>query len=152
MKKNKKTLLIVGIAAVLLIGLMLLLIFLPKGGSDDTATVDEGIAMETMTDSNGVHQVKIDTDENGNIKNNSYGTLMDYVPAKISTIHLENSKGTLDIESETPTDDDGSSEATTYTLVGYEDYALQSGAPDEIANCAASIEFKKVASLKKEDS
>lgn len=152
MKKNKKTLLIVGIAAVLLIGLMLLIIFLPKGGSDDTATVDEGIAMETMTDSNGVHQVKIDTDENGNIKNNSYGTLMDYVPAKISTIHLENSKGTLDIESETPTDDDGSSEATTYTLVGYEDYALQSGAPDEIANCAASIEFKKVASLKKEDS
>ena len=64
MKKNKKTLLIVGIATVLLIGLMLLLIFLPKGGSDDTATVDEGIAMETMTDSNGVHQVKIDTDEN----------------------------------------------------------------------------------------
>lgn len=152
MKKNKKLLLIIGIAAVLLIGLMFLLIFLPKSGSDDTATIDEGIAMEATTDSNGVHQVKIETDENGNIKNNSYGTLMDYVPAKISTIHVENTKGTLDIKSETPTDDDGNSETTTYTIVGFEDYALQSGAPDEIASCAASIEFKKVASLKEEDS
>ncbi len=149
MKKNKKALIIVGIAAVLLVGLMLLLIFLPKGGSDDTATYDEGIKMETSVDENGVHQVTIDTDENGNIENNSYGTLMEYVPADISEIHLENDKGTLDITSETPVDSDGKTEATKYTIVGFEDYATQSGMPDEIANSAASIEFKKVATLDK---
>ena len=50
MKKNVKTLIIVAVAAVLLIGLMLLLIFLPKGSGDsDAATYDEGVAMSVST-------------------------------------------------------------------------------------------------------
>lgn len=152
MKKNKKLLLIIGAAAVLLVGLMLLLIFLPKGDSEETATYDEGISMETSVDENGVHQASINTDENGNIDNNSYGTLMEYVPAEIKTIHLENSKGTLDINSYTPVDDEGKTDTTEYTIVGFEDYEIQGGVPDEIAHSAASIEFLKVATLEKSKS
>ncbi len=149
MKSNKKILIIVSIAAILLIGLVVLLILLPKGGTEDTATVDEGVSMVASTDENGVHQVKINTNSNGEIDNNSYGTLMDYVPADISTIHIENTKGSFDVTSTTPVNDDGTTEATVYEIVGYEDFELQSGVPDEIANYAASIEFEKVASLNK---
>lgn len=152
MKKNKKLLLIIGAAAVLLVGLMLLLIFLPKGDSEETATYDEGISMETSVDENGVHQASINTDENGNIDNNSYGTLMEYVPAEIKTIHLENSKGTLDVTSYTPVDDEGNTDTTVYTIVGYEDYDIQAGVPDEIASSASSIDFLKVATLDKSKS
>lgn len=142
--KKKKTLLIVIIGAVVLAGVLLLLIFLPKGDADGSnSTLDEGVAMKTATDKNGMHQAEVKTDENGEIKNNSYGTLIDYVPAKIKTIHVENSKGMLEIDANTP-----KGEATVYTLKGYEDYGLQSGIPDSVANAAAKLEFTKVASLK----
>lgn len=153
MKKNVKILIIVCVAAALLAGLMCLLIFLPKGdgssssSSNGTATYDEGVKMSSSTDKKGVHQVEIKTNDKGEIDNNSYGTLMDYVPAKISKIHLENKKGTLDIKSYTPTDKDGKTEATQYTIVGYEDFDLQGGIADNIANNAASIEFSKVVTL-----
>ncbi len=150
MKKNKKILLILGIATLLLVGLLLLLIFIPKGESEDTATIDEGINMSISTDENGVHQVHINRNANGEIDNNSYGTLMEYVPADISQIHLENQKGTLDILSETPTDEDGNTETTVYTIKGYEDYDLQSGVPDEIANTAATITFEKIVASSKD--
>lgn len=150
MKKNVKTLIIVAVAAVLLIGLMLLLIFLPKGSGDsDAATYDEGVAMSVSTDKNGVHQAEIKTNDKGEIDNNSYGTLIDYVPAEISKIHLENSKGTLDITSYTPKNSKGETDTTQYTVVGYEDFDLQTGIADEIANDAASLEFSKVMTLDK---
>ena len=76
MKKNTKILIVVAVAAVLLIGLMLLLIFLPKGDSEGSATYDEGVKMTVTTDENGVHQAEIITDKDGNIENNSYGTLV----------------------------------------------------------------------------
>lgn len=150
MKKNTKILAIVIIAAILLTGLMLLLIFMPNGSQESEATVDEGISMTVLTDSNGVHQAKINTNENGEIDNNSYGTLMEYVPADISKIHIENTKGTLDITSYTPINDDGTTETTVYTVVGYEDFDLQTGIADEIANDAAQLEFSKVISLEKD--
>lgn len=152
MKKNKKILIIVGIAVVLLVGLMLLLIFLPKGttSSDPNDSIDEGISMSTTTDENGVHQATIKTDKDGKIENNSYGTLLEYVPAKISTIHIENTAGTLDIKSETPTKSDGTTEETVYTLVGYEDYEMQAGTPDDIANDAAALSFSEVVTLDKD--
>ncbi len=151
MKKNTKIMLIVAIAGVLLVGLMLLLIFLPQGDSDATATYDEGIKMVTTTDENGVHQAEIKTNEKGEIENNSYGTLMEYVPADIKTIHVENSKGTLEVKSSTPKGEDGSTTGeTVYEIVGYEDLTLQTGIPDEIANDAASLDFSKVISLEKD--
>lgn len=51
--------------------------------------------MSVTTDKDGVHQAQIQTNDKGEIDNNSYGTLMDYIPAKISKIHLENKKALL---------------------------------------------------------
>lgn len=94
MKKNTKILIIVCAAALILAGLMCLLIFLPKGdgSSSGAATYDEGVKMSVTTDKDGVHQAQIQTNDKGEIDNNSYGTLMDYIPAKISKIHLENKR------------------------------------------------------------
>lgn len=150
MKKNKKLFIIVAAAAVVLVGIMLLLIFLPKSEKDPSDAIDKGIDMSVSTNSDGLHQASIKTDKDGKIANNSYGTLIEYKPAQISTIDVENSHGTIKIKSETPKDKDGKTEATVYTLVGYEDFDLQSGTPDAIANDAAALQFSKVASLNKD--
>ncbi|WP_405352910.1 DUF4340 domain-containing protein [Ruminococcus sp.] len=149
MKKNVKLLIAIAAAAVVLVGVMLLLIFLPKSGddADPMDSIDQGIDMSTSVDENGMHQAKINTNDKGEIENNSYGTLLEYVPAKISTIDLENTSGTMEIKSETPVDEDGKTEETKYTLVGFEDFTLQTGYPDAIANDAAALEFTKVISL-----
>lgn len=140
--KKKKTLIIVIIAALVLAGVMVLLIFLPKGSSDnEAATIDEGAAMKNSTDKAGMHQAMVETKPNGEIKNNSYGTLIDNVPADIKSIHVENKKGTLDVSANTP-----KGEATVYTLKGFEDYSLQTGIPDQVANAAANLKFTKVVS------
>ena len=145
---KKKGIIIAAAAAVVLAAVVLILIFLPKGGSSDNqaATIDEGVALTVSTDKNGVHQAIVGT-KNGKIENNSYGTLMEYYPADIKTIHIENSKGTLDVISDTP-----EGEATVYTIKGYEDFDLQSGNPDLIASAAAKLEFSQVATLDKEKS
>lgn len=150
MKKNVKILIIVAVAAVLLIGLMLLLIFIPKGdGSGGAATYDEGVKMSVSVDKDGVHQADVKTNDKGEIENNSYGTLLEYKPAQISKIHLENKKGTLDITSHTPKNDKGETDTTVYTVVGYEDFDLQGGIADEIANNASSLTFSRVMTLDK---
>lgn len=140
--KNKKILIISAIAAVVLVGVMLLLIFLPKGGDADpgAASIDEGAPITVSTDDKGVHQAVVARNSKGEVENNSYGTLMEYVPADISRIHLENPKGTVDILSNTP-----EGEATVYTVEGYEDFELQSGIADQIASAAASLEFSLIA-------
>lgn len=147
---NKKKSLIIGIAvAVVLAAVMLILIFAPKGGGSDdgAATIDEGIDMIATTDENGIHQVQVQTDKDGSIINNSYGTLMEYVPAQIKEIHVENNSGTFDVISNTP-----EGEATVYTIKGFEDFALQAGEPDLIANAAATLSFSKVATVDKDKS
>lgn len=53
----------------------------------------------------------------------------------------------MDIKSYTPTDKNGKTSATQYTIVGYEDFDLQGGIADNIANNAASIDFTKVMTL-----
>lgn len=150
MKKNTKILIVAAAAAVLLIGLMLLLIFLPTGEGDGTATFDEGVKMNVSVDEDGVHQAEILTDENGEIENNSYGVLVEYDTMEISSIHLENTKGTLDITSYTPTNEDGETDTTVYTVKGYEDFELQPGIADLIASSAAQLDFSKVITLEKE--
>lgn len=148
MKKNTKIFIITAVAAVLLIGLMLLLIFLPSS-NDGAATYDEGIKMNVSVDGNGIHQAEIITNENGEIENNSYGVLVEYDTMEISSIHLENKKGTLDITSYTPTNEDGETDTTQYTVKGYEDYELQPGIADLIASSAAQLDFSKVMTLEK---
>lgn len=150
MKNKKKGLIIAAIAALVLVGVMILLIFLPKGDTE-VPELDGGVDITLSTNDQGVHQVHINTDKNGNIENNSYGSLITYAPRDITKIHVENAGGSMDIKSYTPKKDDGSTEATVYTFVGYEDFELQTGIPDQIANAAAKIEFAKVVSLKAED-
>lgn len=141
---KKKTLIIIIIAAVVLVAALLLLIFLPKGGGESdnaAASLDEGTAMTLTTDENGMHQATVLT-KNGEIENNSYGTLLEYVPADLKEIHVENAKGTLDILAETP-----ENETTQYTIKGLEDFDMQSGVPAEIGSAAAALDFSKVISL-----
>lgn len=145
-KKNKIILIIVAAAVVVLVGVLLLLIFLPQG-EGGSATYDEGVKMSTEIDENGVHQVQIATNANGEIDNNSYGTLLKYYPADINKIHVENSKGTFDVISETPVNESGETDATVYTIKGYEDFDLQAGIADEIASAASQLDFSKVISL-----
>ena len=139
---KKKTLIIVIIAAAVLIAAMVVLLLLPKGGSSDSdaATIDEGAEVSYSTDAKGVHQAVVGRDAGGKITSNSYGTLMSYTPAELKAMHLENDNGTLDITAVTP-----EGEATVYTLVGFEEYDMQSGAPDGIANAAAKLDFTMVA-------
>ena len=140
MSKSKKiTLIAIIAAAVVLTGVMVLLLLLPKGGDSDSsaATPDEAADISLSTDANGVHQAVIG--KTGGSKN-GYGTLMEYVPADIKTIHVENENGTLDITANTP-----EGEATVYTLVGFEDFEIRSGVPDQIANAAATLSFTRIA-------
>ena len=145
--KKKKTLIIAVIAAVVLVGVMLLLIFLPKscnsGAENSAATGDEADIVRLTTDSKGVHQVKI-TDEKKAASGDSEvsGTLIEYTPSQLKNIHVENKQGSFDVTANTP-----EGEATVYTLVGYEDFDLQTGAPDSIANAAARLEFSMIAGL-----
>ena len=142
---KKKGIIIAAAVALVLVAVILILVLVPKGGSDGkTATLDEGVALERSVDADGMHQAVVLTDKNGNIENNSYGTLMEYYPANIKSIHIENAGGSFDVESDTP-----EGQATVYTLKGYEDFDLQSGNPDLIASAAASLSFSKVATLDK---
>ncbi len=150
MKTNKKILIIVSVAAVLLIGLVLLLIFMPFGENNDTATYDEGVEMVVSVDEGGVHQAVIGTNEKGEIKKNGYGTLLSYPTKDITKIHLENKKGTLDIMSYTPVDDEGKTDYTEYTIVGYEGFEQQAGIAATIASSAANLDFSKVMTIDKE--
>lgn len=145
-KKNKIILLIVAAAVAVLVGVLLLLIFLPKGSTGD-ATFDEGTNMSTSVDKNGVHQAQVITNDKGEIDNNSYGTLIEYVPADINTIHVENNSGTIEILSETPVNEAGETDATVYTVKGYENIDLQAGIADEIASAASQLDFTKVISV-----
>ena len=143
---KKKGIIIAAAIAVALTAVLLILLFVPKGGNTDkdASSIDEGVDMSVSTDENGVHQAIVKTNSDGKIDNNSYGTLMDYVPADISSIHIENKKGTLDVISETP-----EGEATVYTIKGYEEFDLQAGNPDLIASAAAKLDFTQVATLDK---
>ena len=143
---KKKGIIIAAAVAAVLAAVVLVLVLAPKGGKSDsqTATFDEGISLTRSVDSDGVHQAAVKLDENGEIENNGSGILMEYYPADIKNIRVENKKGTLDVLSNTP-----KGEATVYTIKGYEDFDLQAGNPDMIASAAAKLAFAKVASVDK---
>ena len=77
---KKKGIIIAAAVALVLVAVVLILVLVPKGGSDGkTATLDEGVALERSVDADGMHQARVLTDKNGNIENNSYGTLMERI-------------------------------------------------------------------------
>ena len=66
---NKKKGIIIGAAvAAVLTAVVLVLIFVPKGGSSDPqeATYDEGIDLSVSVDKDGVHQAVVNLDKDGN--------------------------------------------------------------------------------------
>lgn len=109
--------------------------------------------MVVTVDEDGQHQVKPKLNSKGELENNSFGTLIQYQPALIKQMDIDNKSGKFSIKAETPYTTDKVtgeqvSEATVYTLIGYEDIQMQPGGPDTIANDCAYIEFTKVANLK----
>ncbi|MBQ0098057.1 MAG: DUF4340 domain-containing protein [Oscillospiraceae bacterium] len=148
MKKSTKWILIGACAAVLLAGVICLLIFLPK---NEEPTLDMGTDVTDSVDENGMHQAKVVTNENGELENNSFGTLLSYAPANIKKIDVENKGGSFTVTAETPKteNEDGEEESgtTVYTIVGFEDIPIEEGKPDAIANDASRLDFLSVASL-----
>lgn len=138
----------------LLVGALLLMIFFPETSEKNAV---EKASIISATDSNGLWSVQAETTENGEIKQNGSGSLLNFVPASIKSIQVENSLGSYEVTSYTPkektkeTDPETGEEtettlATVYTLVGYENFPLESGAPDDLANDCASLEFTKIIS------
>lgn len=155
-KKNGhiKALVITIIAALALVGAGALLIFMPSG--DNTNEIKGPAAVKNDV-KNNVHEVKVKTDSNGKIKENGSGKLVEKYPADITKIHIENQSGDYSISSYTPkkktkeTDPKTGkkkekTEATVYKLIGYENFKLQDGIADEVANACAALEFKSVSS------
>lgn len=151
MKKNTKYLLIALACAVVLVGVLLALLFWPKGSSDPMDSIDKGTALTSTVDEAGVHQVSLVLNDKGELDNNSYGTLIKYTPSDIALIDVENSSGSYEIKSYTPiTKNDDSTEksnATVYTLMGFEGLELQSGQVDNVASNVAALDFTSVASV-----
>ncbi len=122
--KSAKTIILAVVAVVVLVGIFIGVQFLPDADSDDTVSIEE-------------------TEEY---------VLVDHVPADISTIEVSNESGDYTITSYTPTvtttDSDGttseSTEATEYTLVGYEDMELLTGSPDALATDVSAITSTKI--------
>ncbi len=150
-KKLSKNVLwiIIAVAAIaVIVGIVLLLRFLPT--DTQKAETDPGTPITLSVDENGEHQANLLLNDKGKLDNNSYGTLVEYTPSDIKQIDVENQSGTFTILAETPkTVDEETGEektdATIYTVVGFEDIELLGGGPDTIANDVAKIDFTSVA-------
>ncbi len=143
-KKINKRILIIAIAVVAVAALVALLIFTRSQTkseyNEDEATVHPAdITLGVNAD--GEHTAQVALDEDGNIEKNGSGNLVSYVPADISRIDVENTDGSFSVTSKTP-----EGEATVYTLVGFEDYPMQSGIADGIATDASAMAFTKIIS------
>lgn len=148
-KKMIRNLLIAGGALLLVVALILVIVFVPFGGGSGSTLdeIDYGIDMSLHVNDDGLHTATINTNSKGEIENNSYGTLIDYVPADIDKISMSTPEGNYTFLSETPINDDGTTEATVYTLEGFEDYELAGTNPALLASAVCSVEFTKVADL-----
>ena len=135
MKKTTKTLIIAIVSVLLLVGAFLLVYFLvpDKSNEDDqTQNLSSDGSGELPLEDEHVH-------------------LVARVPADIKSMEVENETGKYTVLSETPktetTASDGTAsyltDATVYTLVGFEDMELLTGSPDTLANDCASITASK---------
>lgn len=139
--KNRKPLIIIIVAVIVIAGLVLALILLRQNHYTESDESLEPAELSLDVNADGVHEASVPLDENGNILQNGSGSLLSYVPADIKQIDVENKDGSFTVTSHTP-----EGEATVYTLVGFEDYALQDGIADEIASHSAALNFTRVIS------
>ncbi len=130
MKKTTKTLIISILGVAVLVGAFLAVYFL--------------VPTESENDS--------DSESSSDSASEDHYHLLTHVPADIKQIEVKNETGEYTLLSETPTfestNEDGTTstytDATVYTLVGYEDMELLTGSPDTLANDSASITASKI--------
>lgn len=149
-KKMLRNIIISAAVLLVIVAAILVIVFVPFG-SGSTSTLDEidyGIDMETYVNADNLHCAKINTNSKGEIENNSYGTLLSYGPADIDRIEMHSADGNYTFKLETPKNENGETEETIYTLLGFEDYDLASTNPALLASALSSIDFVKVADLK----
>lgn len=157
-KDNKKLLKIIIVAAVVvIIGVALIVVLNLPGSEDnkDTQEVTKEAKISDTVDKNKMHQAEPALNDNGEVKENGTGELINYIPRKIKTIKVENDNGSFQIKSYTPVkktkDENGKTktetQATEYTLVGYEDKTIAEGKPDAVASDAAAMSFTKIVSV-----
>ncbi|MCQ4021446.1 MULTISPECIES: DUF4340 domain-containing protein [unclassified Ruminococcus] len=167
--KNTKMLIAVIAAVVLLVGGLMAVLFLMPTCSDPNA--QNPVEATYPTDANGREYAvdskgnKIENDEG--VQRDKYGKIyVDGVveitnqgPLLVKQIDIENESGTYTILSETPvektTDADGKeieqTQDTIYTLVGFEDAELQTGAASSVANQASNMETTAIIDIKGEN-
>lgn len=136
---NKRKPLIILIAAVAAVAILAVLLIVLRTNSKKTVTEETPAAELSLSVNNGVHEANIALDDKGNILKNGSGSLLEYVPAQIKQIDVENKDGSFSVTAETP-----SGEATVYKLVGFEKYPMQEGVADDIAKHSSAIEFTRI--------
>lgn len=154
MNKNmKKKIIFAGLALVLLIAAILLIVFLPSCSSDerDPGEIDHGIDITRYVTEDGLNTAKVNTNEKGKIENNSYGKLIDKLPAQVEKISMKTLEGNYTFLIENPVNEDGTTEASVYTLEGFEGYDLASTNPSLLTSAVCNIDFVKVADLSGEN-
>ncbi len=138
------------IVVVVISGIVLLLNFLPNDADTSELPSENSPEITLTVDKKGEHQAQLITNEKGELEDNGAGSLIEYTPSQIKQIDIENESGSYTITADTPVTVDEetgeeNSDATVYTLLGYEDLDLQSGGPDTVADDVAAISFTSVA-------
>ena len=134
---------IILIAAVLAVAALTVALILinnspyPESGDDSYAEAQ----LRSTVDEAGVHAAQAPTDSDGKPVQNGSGSLLNYIPANIERIEVSNTDGSFVINAHTH-----EGEATEYSLEGYEDFDLQTGMPDNVANDSAALSFITIAS------
>lgn len=167
--KNTRMMIIVIAAVVLLVGGLIAMIFLmPTCSSSNNVSPIESTyptdadGREYAVDSKGN---KIENDEgvardkNGKILQDGIVDITTQGPLLVQKIEIENQSGTYTILSETPTEkatdaqgnETEQTQQTIYTLVGFEDAALQTGQADSIANQASNMSTTAIIDIKGEN-
>ena len=150
MKRQVKRNLIIGIAALaVIVAVLVAVIIIPAAKGNTSANnssgeLDYGIDMNQTLLENGLHDVIINTNDDGEIENNSYGTLLAYTPSQIEKLVMKGEGGNYTFHVETPVKD-GKTQETIYTLEGFEDYDIAEIQPSLLASTVCNIEFVKVA-------
>ena len=150
---NTKTLAIIIGVVVVLAAALLVLIFFPR--EEKKGEITGPASVSAKVDDDKVWEADIKTNKDGKIKENGSGSLLELVPADIKKIKLENDKGTLTFKSYTPiveldeTDPETGkkktgTDATQYTLVGFEDLEIRGDQAGLLANLCSTLSFNSV--------
>lgn len=138
------------VVVVVLVAVLLILKLNPAKPEESDPIYQEA-QIEVKVDEKGEHQAQVETTAEGEIEQNGVGTLVSYKTFDVTQIDVENLNGSFSVTSYTPvtTDENGNevTDTTVYTLQGFENFDLQSGTAEAVANDAANIKFNTVAAL-----